>query len=110
MAFAAAAIVSFPQEARATSCVSGPFLVFCDWDDDRITKGAKPILDNLALSFGTCGRDGPVVIEAHTDPSGPSAYHISLALPRAESVRAYLSTHVLGGEEMSPVRSAKAAR
>ena len=100
VAFATAAIVSFPQEAQATSCVSGPFMVFFDWDDDRITKGAQPILDNLVLSFGNCGLDGPVVIEAHTDRSGPSDYNISLALRRAESVRAYLSTHGLGGKEM----------
>jgi OmpA-OmpF porin, OOP family len=97
---ATAAMDSPPQPPLAGDCLWGPFMVFFDLDDDEITPGAAAILDNVASAFPICGLGGPILVEGHSDRSGPAAYNASLARRRAESVRAYLSARGIAARDV----------
>jgi outer membrane protein OmpA-like peptidoglycan-associated protein len=102
VATAVAALASLAQEARATSCLSGPFFVFFDPGEDVITAKAQPILDNAASAYlgEVCGIGGRFVVKGHSDRSGSAAYNLSLSRRRAERVRAYLIERGLPGREI----------
>ncbi len=81
---------SDPPPSPPPACVSGPFMIFFDWDRDEITPQAEAILDNAASSYQSCGQ-AQVMIAGHTDRSGPDRYNIGLSQRRTENARSYLA-------------------
>jgi outer membrane protein OmpA-like peptidoglycan-associated protein len=90
---AAGALASFGQEARATSCVSGPWILFFDLDDDQLSAESAATLEKTAEAYRVCGFGGHLFLAGHSDRAGPGAYNMALARRRAESVRAALLRH-----------------
>jgi OOP family OmpA-OmpF porin len=99
LAAAIAAMVSFPEPAHPTRCVSGPFMVFFDPNADEIVGDGRAILDNVASVYGTCGQTG-IIIAGHADRSGSHPNNMSLARRRADRVHAYLVERGLPDEAM----------
>ncbi|HEY6815486.1 MAG TPA: OmpA family protein, partial [Croceibacterium sp.] len=76
-----------PPQAR---CNQGPYIVFFDWDSDKLTPEATTILNNAVTAYGACGT-ASVMLAGHTDKSGSDAYNMGLAERRAGNVRTYLA-------------------
>jgi len=62
-----------------------------DFDSDRLSSDATPILDQAVASLKEAG-DVQVSIEGHTDSVGSNEYNMGLSRRRAESVRKYLES------------------
>ncbi|HEX8574359.1 MAG TPA: OmpA family protein [Allosphingosinicella sp.] len=100
---AAAAAVAQPSPPPNSDCFMGPFMVFFDWNDDRLTPSAGMILDNLLATRDACAREDRLTIQGHSDRSGSDAYNLALSRLRAERVRAYLAMRGVPAEAMSTV-------
>jgi len=89
-ATAAAAPPSCSGPETPQSLISyDPFIIFFDSGSAAITPAAAAILDNAAAVY----RPLPhclLVVAAHTDRVGPSAYNRALSERRARAVVAYL--------------------
>lgn len=59
------------------------------FDSAALTKDAESVLDEAALLINE-QPNKHVVVEGHTDNSGPEAYNAGLSLRRAQSVKAFL--------------------
>lgn len=62
-----------------------------DFDSDRLSSDATPILDEAVKALAEAG-DAKVSIEGHTDATGPEAYNLGLSRRRAASVSKYLAS------------------
>jgi len=80
--------------------VPGPFLVFFDWDRQEITPEAAAILDRAAEAYVQTGQSS-VVIDGHTDTSGPAAYNQKLSERRADAVKAYMAGKGISESQMT---------
>jgi outer membrane protein OmpA-like peptidoglycan-associated protein len=69
---------------------TGPFIVFFDWDKDKIIPAAAAILDIVALVYQQYDSLS-VALAGHADRSGSDDYNIGLSRRRANAVRAYLA-------------------
>lgn len=91
---AVAALGASAPEARATSCLVGPFILFFGRNQATFDREAEA---RLAWIIGVlespCGSDGRVMIAGHTDRRGPAEYNLALSRRRAAGVRAYLVRH-----------------
>jgi outer membrane protein OmpA-like peptidoglycan-associated protein len=67
----------------------GPFLVFFDFDSDRLTSDANAILQDAAAAFKKYGV-ARIQVVGHTDRAGPARYNEGLSQRRADSVGAAL--------------------
>ena len=92
-ALAASALLAIPREAKAISCIAGPFIVFFERDEEALTAPARTVLDTVVKAYETCGIGGRVLLAGHSDRSGSSARNLSLSRQRAQRVRAYLAAH-----------------
>lgn len=79
-----------PPPPPPPPCVTGPFMVFFDWDRDDVTPQAAAILDNAVSAYALCGQ-AQVMLAGHADRSGPDAYNAGLSRRRAAKVAAYLT-------------------
>ena len=61
------------------------------FDSAALMADAPGVLDKIA-SFASANPDSKIVLDAHCDPTGASAYNVKLAIRRAESVRERLKT------------------
>jgi OOP family OmpA-OmpF porin len=75
-------------------CSPGPFIVFFEWDKSDITPEAASILDNAVTQYQSCG-NAQVMLAGHADKSGSASYNVGLSQRRADSVKAYLSSHAI---------------
>lgn len=85
-----AGMLAFAQPAAAQECTAGPYMVFFDYDQARISPQAAAILDMAADAYHSCG-DAQVTIAGHTDRKGTDAYNVGLSQRMAANVRAYLA-------------------
>ena len=72
-------------------CDSGStdFSVYFPWDKSALTDQAKAVVANAASIANQCSVSD-IVIEGHTDSSGPQSYNVGLSTRRANSVEAEL--------------------
>jgi len=75
-----------------TVCSPGPFIVFFEWDKSDITPEAASILDNAVSQYQSCG-NAQVMVAGYTDTSGTAKYNQGLSQRRADTVKAYLTSH-----------------
>lgn len=71
-------------------CLSGPFIVYFDWDRDQVTPQAAAILDIAAAGYQSCP-SGRIAVAGHADRSGGADYNLALSARRASAVRAYIA-------------------
>ena len=83
-----------PAPAPVVQCSPGPFIVFFEWDKSDITPEAGSILDNAVTQYQNCG-NAQVMLAGHADKSGSPKYNVGLSQRRADSVKAYLSSHAI---------------
>jgi outer membrane protein OmpA-like peptidoglycan-associated protein len=81
-----------PPPPQVAPCSPGPFIVFFEWDKSDITPEAASILDNAVAQYASCG-NAQVMLAGFADRSGKPTYNVGLSQRRADSVRAYLSSH-----------------
>jgi len=81
-------------------CSPGPFIVFFEWDRSDITPEAGSILDNAVTQYQNCG-NAQVMLAGYTDTSGSARYNVGLSQRRADSVRAYMSSHGISDGSIS---------
>ena len=79
---------------EAPVCSPGPFIVFFEWDKSDITPEAGSILDNAVSQYQSCG-NAQVMLAGHADKSGSASYNVGLSQRRADSVKAYLTSHAI---------------
>ncbi|WP_267397640.1 OmpA family protein, partial [Sphingomonas sp. GC_Shp_5] len=70
------------------------FIVFFEWDKSDITPEASSILDNAVTQYQSCG-NAQVMLAGHADKSGSASYNVGLSQRRADSVKAYLTSHAI---------------
>lgn len=78
----------------------GPFLVFFDWDSAAITPEAAAIISDAAQAFRDTGQVR-ILVEGHTDRSGPATYNDGLSSRRAQAVEAALAAHGITGDDIA---------
>jgi outer membrane protein OmpA-like peptidoglycan-associated protein len=88
--FSALAVLalSLSGPARATVCMSGPFILFFATDSALVDRDGLDILDNAVHQAGDCG-PASVMIAGFTDTSEDPR----VARDRVEVVRAYYLAH-----------------
>ncbi len=74
-----------------------------DFDSDVIKSESYPTLDQIASILKENRTWGTLVINGHTDSTGPDAYNQKLSEARAEAVRAYLAEQGVPSSAMSVV-------
>jgi outer membrane protein OmpA-like peptidoglycan-associated protein len=79
-----------PEPPATIPIVTGPFMLFFDWDSSQLSPQSAAILDNVILAHGT-RPEMPILIEGHADRSGPAAANLRLSRRRAERVEAYFT-------------------
>ncbi|RME68092.1 MAG: OmpA family protein [Alphaproteobacteria bacterium] len=67
-------------------------MVFFDWDSAVVTPQAAAIIADAAKAFRETGQ-AQILVEGHTDRSGPARYNDGLSVRRAEAVKAELAKH-----------------
>ncbi len=75
-----------PQPAMP---LPGPYVVFFDLDQDKLTPGAKSILSKVA-SDAKKADVSMVLASGHTDRAGETSYNDALAKRRADAVMSFL--------------------
>lgn len=89
-----------PPPPPVTQCSPGPFIVFFEWNKSDITPEAASILDNAVTQYQSCG-NAQVMLAGFTDRSGTATYNVGLSQRRADSVRAYMSSHGIPDGQVS---------
>jgi outer membrane protein OmpA-like peptidoglycan-associated protein len=82
---AAAALTRDATHARA-----GPYIVFFDTDQARLSDQTMSILDRAVYWYRASGSSGLAVL-GHSDRAGTAPYNSALSRRRAEAVRDYLA-------------------
>ncbi len=67
----------------------GPYVVFFDFDDDKLTPNAKTVLAKVVRDAKTA-KVTKVMANGHTDLAGPQDYNTGLSMRRANAVMSYL--------------------
>ena len=70
---------------------SAPTYVFFDWGKGELSSDATAILDGVAAHY--LAAPGPMLIDGHSDRSGPAGPNIASSRKRAGQVRDYLAAH-----------------
>jgi len=68
-------------------------------DSAALRPEAPAMLDKVA-AFASANPDAKLVLDAHTDASGPAAYNVKLAIRRAEAVRAKLKARGVDDDQI----------
>jgi outer membrane protein OmpA-like peptidoglycan-associated protein len=90
---AAVAILAGPAGANDAAPGSSGMLGELNFrfDSAALMANAPATLEKVA-AYASANPDANLVLDAHTDPIGPSDYNVKLAIRRAESVRSELKT------------------
>lgn len=86
----APAAAAAPPQPRADAASSLSLPVRFAFDSTEISAAARPQLDALAEGIKLLPPGQAIVIEGHTDASGPDAYNQALSQRRALIVKRYL--------------------
>ncbi|WP_426254990.1 OmpA family protein [Sphingomonas sp. DC2300-3] len=89
-----------PPVAEAPTCSPGPFIVFFEWNKSDITPEAASILDNAVSQYQNCN-NAQVMVAGYTDTSGTPKYNLGLSQRRADSVKAYMTSHAVPATQIS---------
>jgi outer membrane protein OmpA-like peptidoglycan-associated protein len=81
-----------PPPPPAVGCTPGPDIVFFEGDKSDITPEAASILDTAVSAYQNCG-NAQVMLAGYTDTSGTPRYNLGLSQRRADSVKAYMTSH-----------------
>ncbi|PVE59313.1 flagellar motor protein MotB [Arthrobacter sp. TPD3018] len=81
-------------------CSPGPFIVFFEWNKSDITPEAASILDNAVSQYQSCN-NAQVMVAGYTDTSGTPKYNLGLSQRRADSVKAYMTSHAVPATQIS---------
>ena len=71
-----------------------------EFDSAQLRPGGQALLDPVAARLSECPLE-QLLIEGHTDSTGPEEYNMRLSERRAESVRSYLESHGVAASRMS---------
>jgi hypothetical protein len=88
-----------PIAAPAVMPEPRPFIVFFDFDKANLTPAGMQILDQ-AVAAAKRGGVTHVQITGYTDAAGTIDYNLGLSRRRAETVRAYMKSHGVAGDEI----------
>ena len=83
--FALLGLVASAQSASA------PTYLFFDWGKGELSSDATAILDGVAAQY--LAAPGAMLIDGHSDRSGPAGPNVSSSRKRAEQARDYLAAH-----------------
>jgi peptidoglycan-associated lipoprotein len=73
-----------------------------DYDSAKLSKGAKKVLDAIAVCFLTGpGKDQNLNMVGHADPRGTEEYNFALGQKRAGGVASYLDRKGLGDQRVA---------
>jgi len=89
-----------PPPVEAPVCSPGPFIVFFEWNKSDITPEAASILDNAVSQYQNCN-NAQVMVAGYTDTSGTPKYNLGLSQRRADSVKAYMTSHAVPATQIS---------
>lgn len=70
---------------------SGPTYIFFDWGKGELSPDATAILDGVIEHYHEI--PGPMLIDGHSDRSGPAGPNLTSSRHRAEIARDYLVAH-----------------
>lgn len=76
--------------------------VFFDTDKSTIQERSFKLLDDVAALLVANPKVGPIVVEGHTDSTGPAELNRELSLERAKAVKAYLVEKGVAAERLEP--------
>ena len=84
-------VCAAPLDAQDPAPSAGrPAMVFFGWGGPEIDRDAAAILDEIAANFATAP-GATLIIDGHSDRSGPARPNRRTSLQRADAVRAYLA-------------------
>ena len=73
----------------AVGAANRPAMIFFGWGGPEIDRDAAATLDEIAANFAKAP-GATLIIDGHSDRSGPAGANRRTSLQRAEAVRAYL--------------------
>lgn len=91
-----ASVGNCPEQAL----MPGPFIVFFSWGSRSIDQDAALLLDDAAQAFAESGASYSILVEGHSDRSGPVAVNERISRQRAEAVRDGLLSRGVPSEAM----------
>lgn len=77
--------------AVAQGAASGPTYVFFDWSKGELSSDSTATLDGLVERYRAAPQ--PMLIDGHSDRSGPAGPNLAASRRRAEMAREYLVAH-----------------
>ena len=77
---------------------SAPTYIFFDWGKGELSTDATAILDGVAERYRAA--PGPMLIDGHSDRSGPAGPNLASSRKRAEIARDYLAAHGIPASAM----------
>ena len=95
--FAAIGLVA-SASLGAQGASSGPTYLFFDWAKGELSTDATAILDGVAAQYRATPQS--MLIDGHSDRSGPAGPNIASSRKRAEQARDYLAAHGIPGSAM----------
>src|SRR6187551_944267 len=81
---------------RASSCFTGPYIVFFEAGNAYLDVEAREILNHASDGAASCGY-GRTLLAGHTDTNEEA----NLAQKRVDVVRAYLAAHGIPNEDIT---------
>ena len=93
-----AAIGLVASAGLGAQSASAPTYIFFDWGKGELSTDATAILDGVAAHY--LSAPGPLLIDGHSDRSGPAGTNLIASRKRAEIARDYLVAHGVPGGSM----------
>lgn len=85
------ALAGVAASVGAQGALSAPTYIFFDWGKGELTSDATAALDGVAERYRQAPR--PLMMDGHSDRSGPVASNLAASRRRAETARDYLVGH-----------------
>ena len=86
----------------AQGLMSGPRVIYFDFDSFSIKPEYQPVID-VHANFLNANKTRRVTLEGHTDESGGREYNLALGQKRAEAVRRSLVLKGVSESQVEPV-------
>ncbi len=81
-----------PPAPDGSTCYTGPYIAFFEWDSADLTPEAAEVLDSAVNAYANCG-NARITLAGHTDAEYPDAYSYEIASRRNVSEGRYLVSH-----------------